>query len=321
MNALLLLTILSVCSLCAGMGCVAPAKIPVYDFHPNHHVEVLNLGPEVNSSANDYGPALDPDAITLYFSSDREGKTNIYRVDVSDLQTLPLPANSLRELNSGMNDGNIAFSANGERIVFVSCNQPDGKGDCDIYEMLDFGSDEPKMVNLDRVNSEAWDSTPALSTDGNTLYFSRMLATLGERYMGFSDAPRIESSDIDILVSTRGPTGKWRTPKALNEPINSPASELAPWIAPGDSILFFSSDRLGGFGGLDIYVSFRQPNGTWGPVYNMGEPINSAADERYTTMTRDKKTLMFSSNRGGKDASGKYDLYIARFVDIGTVKP
>lgn len=297
------------------MGCVAPAKIPVYDFHPNHRVEVLNLGPGVNSSANDYGPALDPDAISLYFSSDREGKTSIYRVDVSDLQTVPLPASSLQELNSGMHDGNIALSANGERIVFVSCNQPDGKGDCDIYEMLDFGSDEPKMVNLDRVNSEAWDSTPALSTDGQTLYFSRALLNLdisGRRYV--APAEGTKPYDVDIFVSERGASGKWRTPKALNEPINSPATDLAPWLAPGDSILFFSSDRFGGFGGLDIYVSFRQPNGTWGPVYNMGEPINSAADERYTTMTRDKKTLLFSSNRGGKGVSGKYDLYMARFV-------
>lgn len=281
-------------------GCATVVKAPLIDLHPGHRVEVINLGERVNTPGYDYGPVLDPDAISLYFSSGREGQSGVYRVDLNLDSPMPIASEPVQVFKTGFRDGNMAFSANGEKILFVSCDN--GPTDCDIFEVLDFGSDEPKMIGLDNVNTRLWESSPALSSDGKTLYFAGLI----------HKSP--ELVDIDICVSWQGENGAWSAPLVVNSPVNSKYDDNSPYLAYGDSALFFSSMRPGGYGGYDLYVTFRQPDSSWGTVYNLGPSINTRADERSISMTRDGKIMFFASARQADGAMGDLDIYMARFV-------
>ena len=100
--------------------------------------------------------------------------------------------------------------------------------------------------------------------------------------------------------------GKWSEIKKLNKNINTSNLEMHASLSPDDSTLYFSSNRKGGYGSLDIYKSKRQKDGTWGKAENLGNNINTEFDERSPFLLKDGKTLYFSSqghhyNIGGND--------------------
>ncbi|MGL4597747.1 MAG: hypothetical protein ACRCYO_09470, partial [Bacteroidia bacterium] len=79
--------------------------------------------------------------------------------------------------------------------------------------------------------------------------------------------------------------------------------------------LYFASDRPGGFGGLDLYISKRLPTGKWSPATNLGAAINTAYDEDFPNLSPDGKILYFSSK--GHSSMGGYDIFKAE-IDIMT---
>ena len=84
---------------------------------------------------------------------------------------------------------------------------------------------------------------------------------------------------IDIWVARReSPDDPWDAPENLGAPVNSPANDFCPTIDRNDHTLFFVSNRAGGCGGADIYVTRRRPDG-WDDPHNLGCNVNSAADE------------------------------------------
>ena len=99
---------------------------------------------------------------------------------------------------------------------------------------------------------------------------------------------------------------------------NTAALEGCPYIAPDGRTFFMASNRPGGLGGIDIWVSTRdKEDQPWGEPLNVGAPINSAANDFCPTMARDRHTFYFASNRPG--GCGGDDLYVTRFRDDGTV--
>lgn len=91
--------------------------------------------------------------------------------------------------------------------------------------------------------------------------------------------------------------GKYEKPKLLNRKINTGKS-FHPFIAPDESYLIFDSTREGGYGDSDIYISFRQQNGSWGNPINLGDKINTKAWEASASVTPDGKYLFFNRNMG-----------------------
>lgn len=100
----------------------------------------------------------------------------------------------------------------------------------------------------------------------------------------------------------------------FDAPLNTIYNERTPFLTMGDSALFFASDRPGGYGGFDLYVSFKEPSGRWGKVYNLGAPINTAANEQSIAVTKDGNVIYFASDRADDGAFGRLDIYMARFV-------
>ena len=94
--------------------------------------------------------------------------------------------------------------------------------------------------------------------------------------------------------------GKRQAPKYLNKDINSGKWTAHPFIAPDESYLIWDSEREGGYGETDLYISYRQKDGSWGPAISMGDMINSDKDDFYASVTPDGKYILFNRTMDGK---------------------
>jgi len=175
-------------------------------------------------------------------------------------------------------------------------------------------SDWSAPVNLGEVvNSGFADQNPDISRDGLSLYFA------SDRPGGFGG--------LDIWVARRASANDpWGPPQNLGPDINTPFTDNSPALSPDGRQLIFFSDRPGGFGGTDIYVSRRrnkQDDLGWGPAQNLGSGVNTVDGERGPEYFKNPKTgivtLYFNSNRpGGK---GGNDIYASTRQPDGTFGP
>lgn len=137
----------------------------------------------------------------------------------------------------------------------------------------------------------------SLSKDGKTLYL-------------------YSSADYDgIIYSTHFVNGTWSPLVKLNDNINTKYWESHATISHDNKKLYFTSNRKGTIGGLDIYVSRRDSSGEWGPAENMGPIINTPFNEESPFLSRDDKTLFFSSR--GHFNMGGYDIFYSTLLPNG----
>lgn len=136
----------------------------------------------------------------------------------------------------------------------------------------------------------------SLTQDLNTLYYA---ADYNEKGFG----------RYDIYKVTKTKKG-WSEPKNLGKNINSDYWDSSPSIAPDNQALYFSSNRPGGYGGIDIYVAYKNEKGYFEEAINMGPTINTPGDEQAPFIHADNKTLYFSSN--GWPGFGGADLFVIR---------
>ena len=154
-----------------------------------------------------------------------------------------------------------------------------------------------------KINSDENEEVVGISKDGNTLlvHVDRL------------------SNPHDIFYSEKNKSGNYGELKDFGPSINSKSSEMGATLTVTCDTLFVASNRPGGFGGFDIYMSFRRPDGSWSPATNIGEPINTANDENYPYITADGKYLYFSCN--GRNSMGGYDIYKSKFADNKWTEP
>ncbi|MDX2195412.1 MAG: hypothetical protein NW207_03255 [Cytophagales bacterium] len=102
----------------------------------------------------------------------------------------------------------------------------------------------------------------------------------------------------------------WHTPVKMGFNINSPYRETSACLSVDKKTIYFTSDRKGGFGGLDIYVSQRNKHGVWGHAVNLGNAVNTVDDEETPFLYYDDSTLYFSSR--GHNSVGGYDIFYTK---------
>ncbi|MBY0424194.1 MAG: hypothetical protein K2Q22_01035, partial [Cytophagales bacterium] len=103
----------------------------------------------------------------------------------------------------------------------------------------------------------------------------------------------------------------WTKPEKLADQINSDHFEPSASLTADEATIYFSSDKPGGYGGLDLYMCQLQPNGKWGKAINLGPKVNTPFDEDAPFIYSDNKTLYFSSN--GHATMGGYDILKSTF--------
>ena len=124
------------------------------------------------------------------------------------------------------------------------------------------------------------------------------------------------SADYDgIIYTSRFENGTWSPIVKLNENINTKYWESHATISHDNKKLYFTSNRKGTYGGLDIYVSSRDSTGDWGPAANLGPVINTPYNEESPFLSDDDKTLFFSSR--GHFNMGGYDIFYSTLLDNG----
>lgn len=99
---------------------------------------------------------------------------------------------------------------------------------------------------------------------------------------------------VSILRYSRRVDGKWEDPKSLPIEINTGIWNAHPFIAPDESYIMWDGERQIGYGESDLYISFRQKDGSWGEAINMGDKVNTAAEEGGPRVTPDGKYLFFN---------------------------
>jgi WD40-like Beta Propeller Repeat len=164
------------------------------------------------------------------------------------------------------------------------------------------------------LNTAAEESAPALSDDGRSLYFNRNPNLPGD-------------NDEDLYVSNRSRRGPWGDPVPLMT-VNTPtANERNATLSRDGLLLFFSSDRPGGVGGLDLYVSRRTDRTDdqgWSTPVNLGPAVNSTAGDVGPAYVEDEAgstVLYFTSTRPAPTGFGAADIYKSRLGADGSFGP
>jgi hypothetical protein len=156
--------------------------------------------------------------------------------------------------------------------------------------------------------SEPENLTEAFGVDGNT--YTSGLSYNGDELFVY----RSDNFDGNLYVS-KYKNNAWSKLQKLNSNINTKYWESNASISKDGKILYFTSNRAGGYGGLDIYKSERTRTGDWGPALNLGPVINSKYNEETPVITSDGNTLYFSSM--GHYNMGGYDIFYSTRLDNG----
>jgi outer membrane protein OmpA-like peptidoglycan-associated protein len=270
----------------------------------------LNFSPRplkspLNQFKQQYFPVLSADQTSLFFIK-RDESEQIYVASKIDKEgwSVPVPIDSA--ITSKYNEGTCSVSADGRTMVFTSCMRNDGYGSCDLYVTYKTGEHWSKPKNIGRpINSSAWDSQPALTADGKTLFYvSDRKGGVGQR---------------DIWMSHLLAAGGWSNPKNLGPGINTKRDDISPFIHVNEQTLFFATDARTGFGGFDIYFSEKDSSGNWGKPQNFGYPINSHNDELAMFITADGSQGYYShETKKGKELLSK--LYVIDIPEEITLK-
>jgi tetratricopeptide (TPR) repeat protein len=197
-------------------------------------------------------------------------------------------------INSQYSDINPVISGDGSSLVYTKKLR---FYDAVFYSRKDSGK-WSYPVNL----------TPEFALDGNS--YSTGISYNGDEIFVY----RSDGYDGNIYASKY--TGdKWSKLEKLNDNINTKYWESHASISSDGKTLYFTSNRKGGFGGLDIYKSERAADGEWGPPVNLGNVINSKYNEDTPFITTDGKTLYFSSL--GHYNMGGYDIFYSALSKTG----
>jgi outer membrane protein OmpA-like peptidoglycan-associated protein/LysM repeat protein/tetratricopeptide (TPR) repeat protein len=168
-----------------------------------------------------------------------------------------------------------------------------------FYANMESGKN-PKFIPFYLNNDDYSVAHPALSADGNIMIFS-------------SNKPGGKgASDLYMVTMFNG---SWSPAINLGNKINSLGNEVFPYLM-NDSTLLFASDGHAGFGGLDIYISFKKDT-TWTEPQNLMQPINSSFDDFGILLFNDLKSGFFSSNR--PEGTGLDDIYAFRGLELGNI--
>jgi len=254
--------------------------------------------------SNDYD-----NAITIYFDLlNREKKNSpdvaLYQKKINECMAgkqltanpLKVTINNLGALvNSASVDQVPVLTSNDKSLLFTSqrakdLKKPGVKSDEDIFliNQEDKGWSEPARLNKP-FNTAKHEAILAVTADGNKMYL-------------YSN----KEANGDIYESQKE-NGVWKNPVKLGSTINTRHHELSFTISKDGNFAFFSSDRPGGYGGLDIYMSISEGNGKWSEAINLGSNINTPYDDDAPFLNFDNSILYFNSK--GHNSIGGYDIF------------
>jgi len=259
----------------------------------NHFKEAVNQGTASKYSTNNRGLAL------------RFTERRIFECLVAqELKTKPLDSRiiNMKEVNSPYPDYGPVFAPDGKKMYFTSRRL--GGASKELDDDLHFFED---IYVASKDSSGKW---------GNVKMVKELCTPGHESILSISDDGRMMiiskgEGNGDLYMAQRELLGKWSEPVPLGKNINTSSMEAGAFITGNGKKLYFASDRSGGFGGLDLYMSERRTNGKWGAAVNLGPKINTIFDEDAPSIGKEGDRIFFSSK--GHKAMGGYDIFTAKW--------
>ena len=249
----------------------------------------INIGPSINSSMSEIGPAITSDNNKIVFTrrvedKDKKPQEDFYFSEKKNNEwqkaiAYPYP------LNTNNNEGALSFSSDQSLIIYTACNREDGFGSCDLYYGFN-NLDNLEFYNLGKsVNSKYWDSQACFSSDRKYLYF------VSNRPGGYG------GTDIWISEITKNGFSPAYNAGPL---INTNKDEMSPFIHADNLNLYFSSNGHVGMGDYDLFLSKREGiQSKWQNPKNLGYPINDHKSQNSLIVSSDGKTAYFNSSFDG----------------------
>ena len=269
--------------------------------------EPVNLGPLVNSSALDGNAGLSPDGLTLYFVSARPGGLGNTDIWVSHRQCAvcdwEAPVNLGAPINSDAVEGAPTVSEDGRMLFFFS-SRPGGFGGADVYvsHRISTGAD-----------GDTWGDPVNLGADVNTVgtengsYYVREGGE-SNAVLYFNRTPT--GTNLEIYRVSLTNDGEALGPAVIVPELNSPAADQKVAVRTDGHELLLSTNRNGGFGNFDIWAFTRQGiHDPWSAPVHLDAPLNTPDIESQPALSRDGRTLIFTSNRPG--GYGAQDLWMS----------
>lgn len=184
------------------------------------------------------------------------------------------------------------LTADNETLIFTA-RSDDGDENLYTSQLINGSWSAPKSIS-NKINTNANEGTCSISADGRTLVFT---SCDGKNSLG----------SCDLYISKK--IGEeWSTPENLGSSINTSFWEAQPSLSNDGRILYFSSDRQGGYGRKDLWVSELKENNTWTKAINLGDVINTTSDEISPFIHANGHTLFFASD--GHLGMGGLDLFM-----------
>ncbi|MEK6478925.1 OmpA family protein [Catalinimonas sp. 4WD22] len=282
-----------------------PYLIKVYENTTDHKDQLIYNLALAYQYNHQFMEALD------HFTAYREITDNTFAADQHIMQCAigieyinnpkEVKISNLKTLNSDNQDYAPLITADGNSLIFTSRREGSTGGemayDNNFYEDIYIAHKKnnqwapPEKIS-GAVNTNYHECGAAISPDGTQLFI----------YM--------DEGDGDFYVSTFD--GKsWGEPVPVGG-VNSPYRELSISMNGEGNKLYFSSNRPGGYGGFDIYVSTLDDFGRWGKPINLGPKINTSGDEDAPFIHADGETLYFSST--GHLGMGGFDIFKSKYL-------
>jgi len=266
--------------------------------------EIFNAGMNINSEYDDYSPVISNEGMLLYFTtrriigenrdrqdSDMKWDENIY-VSTRDGDGWSPAGPAGEKLSTVLNEGVLSVVANGQ-LMYIYAGY-EGNGDILQSEFLRGKWNTPVQSEMN-LNSKYRETSISLTEDGNEIFFT-------------SDK-RKNVGGRDIYFIKRVRRNKWTKPYNLGDPVNTEYNEESVCVSPDGDTIWFSSNRPGGMGGYDIYMSVKDEIGLWSDPVNIGIPANSQSNDLfYNPVVHGRNEAWLASDRPG--GYGGFDIYI-----------
>ena len=217
-----------------------------------------------------------------------------YKKNNPDTSYIFHPVNLGDSINTEVSEYYPALTIDSKQLIFTRRVRHVNE---DFYETRNNNGSWSRATSLTgNINTNMNEGAQSISQDGQWLIFTG--CNFPEGY-----------GSCDLYISYLTPDG-WSTAENMGNRINTDQWESAPSLSPDKRDLYFTSRRLGGYGGSDIYVSHLLGNGQWSEPENLGPEINTIGDESCPFIHADNQSLYFTSS--GLPGYGDFDLFLAR---------
>lgn len=263
------------------------------------------LGSAVNTEYNEIHPLIAPDANTLYFvrvshptnNFGKDGSNDVWYTEYRN-NRWDIARRMPNSINKDRYNDIFSITPDGNTILIRGAYDRGRKQNevgISMCKKTERGWSQPEQVNI-----------PKLESMCKGYYLSAYLSNNGKvMMMAFSDKKR--SNKDDIYLSFMDRKGEWSKPQSIGADVNTSGIETTPFLASDNQTLYFASDRKGGQGGLDIWVTKRKNRfwNSWTEPQNLGPIINSDEDDYYYSIAANGQYAYMATK---KEAVGKGDI-------------